>query len=88
MAARIIASPRTTSPQHLVPPLVIRSASNPPDEITQFEMAALLSLRGRANQLEQEIANAENSIRIRLESGAAVEAGKYSVELRTVSLVL
>jgi hypothetical protein len=51
-------------------------------------MAALLSLRSRANQLEQEIANAENSIRIRLESGAAVEAGKYNVELCTVSLVL
>jgi hypothetical protein len=51
-------------------------------------MAALLSLRSRANQLEQEIANAENSIRIRLESGATVETGEYTIELRPVPLVL
>jgi hypothetical protein len=82
MASEIIASPRTTSPQHPVPPLVIRSASNPRDEITQFEMAALLSLRGRANQLEQEIANAENSIRTRLESGATVEVGEHAAKLK------
>ena len=47
----------------------------PAENISQLELTALCSLRKRAEQLEEEIANAETSIRARLEAGADVEAG-------------
>jgi hypothetical protein len=73
---------RITDSHQAVSPFVIPIASIPPQEITQFEMAALLSLRNRARQLEQQIATAERSIRARLESGATVEAGEHAAELK------
>jgi len=52
------------------------------EQITQFELAALLSLRNRAQQLSEQIADAEASIQARLESDAAVEAGLHIAELK------
>jgi hypothetical protein len=73
---------RITNSHQVVTPFVIPFASKPPDEISQFEIAALLSLRNRARQIEKQIANAEESIRSRLESGATVEAGEHAAELK------
>jgi hypothetical protein len=73
--------PRITSAQQVVSPFVVHSACIP-DQITQFEIAALLSLRNRARHIEQQIANAEESIRARLGAGAAVEAGEHTAEVK------
>jgi hypothetical protein len=53
-----------------------------PATITQLEIAALLSLRNRVQQLQEQIADAEASIQTRLESNAAVEAGLHIAELK------
>jgi hypothetical protein len=50
--------------------------------ITQLELAALLSLRGRLHQLEQQVEAAEQSIKMRLESGAELEPGDRCAELK------
>lgn len=52
------------------------------EEITQFELTALLSLRNRARQLAEQVEAAEGSVRERLESGAQVEAGEHTAELK------
>ncbi len=57
----------------------------PVEPITQLELAALLSLRNRARQLEQQIADAEASIQTRLEANAAVETGEHTAELKESS---
>jgi len=75
---------RFTDPQQIVVPLV-RHSANIPGEITQLEIAALLSLRNRARQIEQQITDAEQSFRVRLEAGALVEAGEHTAELRKAS---
>jgi hypothetical protein len=41
----------------------------PANQISQIELALLLSLRGRLSQLESQIATAEESLRARLEAG-------------------
>jgi hypothetical protein len=72
MATQIIA------PSQIVP-FPVRPA---PEEITQFELAALLSLRNRVRQLAEQIEAAEQSIRTRLETGAPVEAGERTAEIK------
>ncbi|SRR6266478_6142283 len=54
-------------------------------EITQLELATLLSLRNRARQLEVQIEAAEKSIRTRLSEGVQVEAGDHTAELKESS---
>ncbi len=54
----------------------------PSPEITQNEIAMLLSLRGRLHQLTSQVEAAEQSIRTRLEHGAAVEEGDHIAELK------
>jgi len=76
MAIQSIA-PRSTS----VRPFVIHAVSIP-EEITQLEIEALLSLRNRARQLDQQIADAEESIRVWLDAGASVETGEHTAELK------
>src|SRR5690349_13702220 len=49
--------------------------------ITQLELAALLSLRGRLHQLEAQVQNAEQSIKARLETGDVLEPGDHRAEL-------
>jgi hypothetical protein len=53
-----------------------------PQGVTQLELAALLSLRGRLHQLEAQIQNAEQSIKTRLETGAYLEPGDHRAELK------
>jgi predicted phage gp36 major capsid-like protein len=50
--------------------------------ITQLELAVLLSLRGRLSQLEEQVEAAEQSIKARLETGAALESGDHRAELK------
>lgn len=52
------------------------------EQVTQLEIVALLSLRNRARQLEQQVREAEESIQSRLESNASVEAGEHAAELK------
>lgn len=53
-----------------------------PQAITQLELIALLSLRGRLHQLQEQVEAAEQSIKTRLEKGAALEAGDHRVALK------
>ena len=50
--------------------------------ITQLELSAILSLSNRARQLEEQITEAEQSIRARLGAGSDVEEGERSVGLK------
>jgi hypothetical protein len=50
--------------------------------ITQLELAALLSLRGRLSQIEEQVETAEQSIKARLETGASLEPGDHRAELK------
>ena len=61
---------------HSVPP------SKPASVVTQLELTLLLSLRGRLNQLQQQVDTAEHSVRRRLEAGACVEPGDLFVGVR------
>lgn len=52
------------------------------EPITQLELTVFLSLRGRFHQLEEQIKQAEQSIKTRLEHGAALEPGDHRAELK------
>jgi hypothetical protein len=54
----------------------------PPQPVTQLEVATLLSLRNRSKQIEEQIAEAERSIRTRLEAGGYIEPGEHSATLK------
>jgi hypothetical protein len=58
------------------------SQLHPAEQISQFELAALLSLRHRSEQLEEEIKKAEGSLISRLRAGAPIEPGEREVEVR------
>ena len=53
-----------------------------PQAITQLELKALLSLRGRLHQLQEQVETAEQSIKARLETGALLEPGDHRAELK------
>jgi len=53
-----------------------------PEPITQLELAAFLSLRGRLHQLEKHVEDAEQSIKERLEKGCLVEEGDHTATLK------
>jgi len=53
-----------------------------PQAVTQLELAKLLSLRGRLHQLEEQVEQAEQSIKTRLETGALLEPGDHRAELK------
>jgi hypothetical protein len=72
---------RFTNPHQVVVPFVLHPTSIP-EQVGQLEILALLSLRNRARQIEQQISTAEESIRTRLEAGASVEAGEHAAELK------
>ncbi|HSY31865.1 MAG TPA: hypothetical protein VLA42_07740 [Verrucomicrobiae bacterium] len=50
--------------------------------ITQLEIGLILELRRRAEQLQQQVDEAEQSVRARLEAGAGVEPGQQSASLK------
>ncbi len=51
-------------------------------QISQTELALVLSLRGRLRQLEDQVAEAEQSIKTRLEAGVIPEPGDHIAELK------
>jgi hypothetical protein len=53
-----------------------------PQAITQLELTALLSLRGRLHQLQEQVDTAEQSIQTRLESGASLESGDHLAKFK------
>lgn len=53
-----------------------------PQAVTQLELVTLLSLRGRLRQLEEQVQQAEQSIKTRLETGATLEPGDHRAELK------
>ncbi len=53
-----------------------------PQTITQLELAAFCSLRSRLHQIEEQVEDAELSIKTRLESGAELEAGNHRASLK------
>ncbi len=53
----------------------------PTETITQAELTLLLSLRNRLRQIEEHVAEAEQSVRVRLEAGAPVEPGDHVARL-------
>jgi hypothetical protein len=53
-----------------------------PQTITQLELTVLLSLRGRLHQLEEQVEQAEQSIKTRLETGAILEPGDHRAALK------
>jgi hypothetical protein len=60
-------------------PVVLFPTSEP---ITQLELAALLSLRGRLRQLAEQVEVAEQSLRTRLEAGVIPERGDHTAEVK------
>jgi len=54
----------------------------PPQAITQLELAALLSLRGRLRQITEQVEAAEQSIKSRLEKSCSIEEGDHTAELK------
>jgi len=68
-----------------VPIVVPFPQSAPPQQISQVELALLLSLRGRLAHLESEVGKAEESIKARLQAGAPVESGDHIAQLKTAS---
>jgi hypothetical protein len=73
----------THSVLHSVPQLVKQTAVQQ-ENISQFELAAICTLRDRAQQIQQQIEEAEASIRARLEAGTEVERGAFHAYLKTV----
>ncbi len=59
----------------------IKSPSSP-QTITQLEINLILELRRRADQLQQQIDEAEQSVRVRLEAGGSVEPGQREALLK------
>ena len=53
-----------------------------PEPITQLEIAAFLSLRARLHQIQDQVSQAEQSIKARLETGGFVEPGDRRAELK------
>ena len=53
-----------------------------PMPITQLELTLLLSLRGRLHRLQEQVDQAEQSIKTRLETGAVLEPGDHRAELK------
>jgi hypothetical protein len=66
----------------IVPQVVPFPQSVPAVQISQLELIALLSLRNRLAQLEQQVESAEECIKARLQAGAAVEPGVYTAEVK------
>ena len=53
-----------------------------PQAVSQLELLALLSLRARLHQIEQQVEAAESSIKSRLEAGCSIEEGDHNAGLK------
>jgi hypothetical protein len=77
-------SSQSQSPASKAIPFVVPAQLSPKTEtISQTELTLLLSLRGRLHQLESQVETAEQSIKQRLEQGAAVEPGDHTAKIET-----
>jgi hypothetical protein len=54
-----------------------------PQTVSQLEIAALLSLKARLHQIEQQVEAADSSIKSRLQACCSIEEGDHTVELKT-----
>jgi hypothetical protein len=52
-----------------------------PQQITQTELVLFLSLRGRLQQLEEQVTTAQDDLKARLEAGAVVQPGDHVARL-------
>jgi len=52
------------------------------EPITQLELTVFLSWRGRLQQLEEQVKQAEQSVKARLDHGAALESGDHRAQLK------
>ena len=57
------------------------------EQISQAELALLLSLRGRLKQLQSDIAAEEESLKNRLQAGAVIEPRDHTAELMIAKIV-
>jgi len=65
-----------------VTPFAVPAQAIPRTEpITQLELSALLSLRGRLEQLSEQVEAEEQSVKARLEAGAPVEPGDHTARV-------
>jgi hypothetical protein len=53
----------------------------PPQTITQTELVLYLSLKGRFQQLEEQLTAAQDDLKARLEAGAVVQSGDHVARL-------
>ena len=51
------------------------------EPITQLELSVFLSWRGRLQQLEEQVKQAEQSVKARLDHGASLESGGHLAHL-------
>jgi hypothetical protein len=65
------------------PAVVVPTTKRSTETVSQTELELIISLRGRLQQLEEQVESAEESIRRRLESGAAIEPGVHTASLET-----
>ncbi len=65
----------------VIPLAVPAQALTKAEPITQLELAALLSLRGRLHQLQGQVEAEEVELKARLEAGAPVEPGDHIAQL-------
>jgi hypothetical protein len=75
----------TQSVIHSVPSqksTVVPIPNQSPQTITQIELVLFLSLRGRLQQLEEQVTAAQEEFKARLEAGAVVQPGDHVAELK------
>ena len=60
---------------------VVLFPNQSPQSITQIELALFLSLRGRLQQLQDQVDAAEQDFKARLEAGAIVQPGEHVARL-------
>lgn len=78
-----MATPSLTNVEHpYITPRSTNVVQLPAQPVTQLEVAALISLRHRSKQIDEQISEAERSIRTRLEAGGYVEPGEHSAALK------
>ena len=66
----------------LIPRTQAQPLPKPPQEITQGDLSYILATRMEVDRLKTNLAEAEASVKSRLEAGAAVEHGVYRTRLK------
>ena len=66
----------------LIPRTQAQPLPKPPQEITQGDLSYILATRMEVDRLKANLAEAESSVKARLEAGAAIEQGVYRTWLK------